>query len=159
VNVRALLQSSGSLDPTYGGFGLYGIATGYTDLEIRDNVSDSPPDDYVYANCPFPGCPNTTTLNVDKTIELTANKTYEVQEAVFVTAGALPNDGTMSATASADPIFEIPYEYHLDNPGVSLSISPGLGSLIAVPEPATWISMLVGCTLCGANLRRRRQAI
>ena len=157
VNVKALLRSTGSQDPNYL-FGMYGIATGFTKFEIRDNQTDSPPNDYVYANCPFQGCPNATTLNIDQDIQLIADTTYEVQESVFVVAGALPNDQeSLTATATADPLFEIPYSYDLANPGVSLSISPGLQSLVAVPEPRAWALMIAGFGLCGATLRRRRR--
>jgi hypothetical protein len=157
VNVKALLQSSGSEDPSYG-FGIFGIATGYTSLEIKDNVTDSPPNDYFYANCPFQNCPEATTLNLNKTVELIANRTYEVQESVFVQAGALTTDGAMTATATADPQFEVPYSYHLANPGVSLTISPGMESLITVPEPGAWALMLAGFGLCGAMVRRRARS-
>jgi hypothetical protein len=155
VDVKALLEASGSEAPNYA-FGIYGIGTAYTGLEIRDNVTDSPPDDYVWANCPFPGCTQTTTLNVNQTIDLIANKTYEVQESVFVTAGAYTTtDGTQTASASADPQFGIPYGYQLDNPGVSLTISPGLEGLVVVPEPGTWALMLAGLGLAGITARRR----
>jgi hypothetical protein len=157
VIVEALLKSSGSEDPNEV-LGIYGLGTGYTKLEIRDNDTDTPPDDYVYDNCPFQGCPNATTLDIDQTIELIAGTTYEVQEAVFVVAGALTTDATQTATASADPQFEIPYAYHLANPDVSLTISPGMQSLIAVPEPGAWTLMLVGAGLCG-TLRRRRPRV
>jgi hypothetical protein len=155
VDVKALMQSSGSEDPTYA-YGIYGIGTGYTKLEIRDNDTDTPYNDYVYENCPFQGCPNTTTTKIDTTVDLLANTTYEVQESVFVVAGAYTTDGAQTATASADPQFEIPYSYYLDNPGVSLTISPGLQSLVSVPEPGAWALMLAGVGLCGAAVRRRR---
>jgi hypothetical protein len=155
VNVQALLQSTG-VDA------LEGDASSYASLLIG---SLGAPDQHLFDTCPtmFTGCDLPVTLQVNTNITMFSNTLYYVVEQVFAQADAQSDLSTVSVTASAsaDPHFSINPQYLLNNPGVSLQISPGLEPLLSsVPEPQSWALMALGVGMAGGALRRRtRRAV
>src|SRR5580693_2831638 len=60
-------------------------------------------------------------------------------------------------SAMVDPSFMIDPAFLTENPSFSLQFSPGVGNSppSGVPEPAAWVTILVGVGYVGAGLRMR----
>jgi PEP-CTERM motif-containing protein len=79
----------------------------------------------------FGGLPDN--LNIDTVFNVQADVIFAVE--VQVNAGAFASG---FAQASVDPVFSVPAGY-------SLEFDPGVGNLAStVPEPPTWVMMLLG---------------
>lgn len=90
------------------------------------------------------------------TVTLDTNTSYEVQLLVinWLNVSGLLGGGSMSASASIDPTFQI--GTGVSNPSLySIELSPGVGNVAAIPEPSTYAMMLAGLAMMGVFARRQ----
>lgn len=156
MQLQALLQSTGAVDQA-NYFGAANSATGYASLSLFDGFGLQQPDFFAYSTCAFQGCAYPSVEAINDSIDLYANVTYVVVEAVRANSSAgdvLANPISLTSTATADPHFAI--SQSLANSGYSFTTSQGLAPLTSVsPEPGSWILMLAGIGLLGAAFRGR----
>lgn len=93
---------------------------------------------------------------------VTYNDVFFVSPGRFVATGIAASVAAQfggSAFAYADPYFYIDPNFLADHPGYALEFSPYVGNdpigVRGVPEPTTWVMMLLGSAIVGMALRRR----
>jgi len=93
-------------------------------------------------------------------VNLAPNKqlAIELQTELLLRSQLISGSSISSAGSTyIDPYIEIDPIWALANPGYSISVSPGVGNTVPVPEAETYAMMLAGLGLVGFMARRRKQ--
>jgi hypothetical protein len=91
--------------------------------------------------------------NVENTISLQA-QSFLYQDSSFTRTYAKE---AFEFSGFIDPVITIDAAWAVEHPGYSISVSPGVGNTVPVPEAETYAMMLAGLGLVGFMAKRRKQ--
>jgi hypothetical protein len=140
------------------GVNAFGVATtaassvgdGFAEADARASVqidaftsSPQTPNVIIADAYAMDGFPDTQSFRLSQTFEQETNSVFEVY--MFAAADASSDGGSGFASTVVDPYFYVPSS-DPNYQDYSILISPGIGNspLPGVPEPSTWVMLLVG---------------